>query len=710
MGWHFFLWTGQYLIGAFIAIAVSTYILFQNPKSKAYKSFFLYGLCTCLWEIFVFLHRNAPTAVESNFWLRMDGIFQNLLLPFILLTIIYLVKDELYYIFIIIPGLLLGVYIFIFANVEVTMTIYGWSYKNTQSYYFLAMLTFLAYVVSIIVVITIISRKYKLKSLRAKLSIILTAIMGFQVVGMFITNLFLLMNPNYPPFGGILSLLTFLTIAYGIHFRSDKMPDKIHAIKPSGNCFEAYSRFLKMFKRDIPGAELGEDDIRFMENIEAMGLKDIVSLDSDGNILLDSEKLTRENITEYVDTALRGLKLIPVTSRVMRSYLDVLKATYEEIKQEDQGEADRWLDSVIREHGGFLNSQGVLDEFYEFNEFNRAKDDVVKGLSMLSAALQSTADGIVIVNKQGEIEAVNHRFRELLNVPERVSAARSWNRMKEYIGGRLKNPADFRRTVGKAGRDPKAETKDLLRLKNGRILECVSLPQRILGKTVGRVWTFHDMTEQKRAEERIGRSLEEKEVMMQEIHHRVKNNLQVISSMFSLQKNQTEDDEIGAVLEDGINRVRTMALIHEKLYGSDDLGSINFGEYVKSLTDDLYHSTDTNISKVRRDININDVCLDLNTAIPLALIVNELVSNSLKYAFPEGREGKISIDFHTNDEYALTVSDTGVGLPEGLEVGKTKTLGLQLVTMLTRQVKGKLEVNRDKGVEFKITFPKPEED
>jgi two-component sensor histidine kinase len=200
--------------------------------------------------------------------------------------------------------------------------------------------------------------------------------------------------------------------------------------------------------------------------------------------------------------------------------------------------------------------------------------------------------------------------------------------------------------------------------------------------------------------------LNDKEVLLKEVHHRVKNNLQVISSLLNLQSAKILDPETKDILRESQNRVRTMALIHEKLYQSTDLAQVDFASYLRSLVNFLSQSYRGKSDNVSIDVDAQNVMLDIDTAIPCGLIVNELVSNSLKYAFPDNRRGQIKLDCRhgNNGNYVLTVSDDGVGLPEGFDIAKTPSLGHKLVVSLTNQLNGKLEIVRERGTAFRISF------
>ncbi len=208
------------------------------------------------------------------------------------------------------------------------------------------------------------------------------------------------------------------------------------------------------------------------------------------------------------------------------------------------------------------------------------------------------------------------------------------------------------------------------------------------------------------SEAAIKESLREKELLITEIHHRVKNNMQIISSLLNLQSQYVEGDELAAdVLKESQNRVKSMAMVHEKLYQSTNLTSIEFDGYIKSLVSDLFYTYKLLEDQIKPVIDIEKIKLNMETAIPCGLIINELVSNSLKHAFPEKRKGEIHVSLKTlNNEYELDVSDNGVGFPDGLDFKNTNSLGLQLVRSLVNQVDGKIELEKNHGTKFKITF------
>ncbi|MEK7728690.1 MAG: histidine kinase dimerization/phosphoacceptor domain -containing protein [candidate division KSB1 bacterium] len=204
----------------------------------------------------------------------------------------------------------------------------------------------------------------------------------------------------------------------------------------------------------------------------------------------------------------------------------------------------------------------------------------------------------------------------------------------------------------------------------------------------------------------LNTALREKEVLLKEVHHRVKNNLQVISSLLNLQSGFIKEPEVLVMFTESMNRIKSMALIHEKLYQSKDFAKIDFAEYVRNLTNHLYRSYVINSNLIKFEIHVEDVSLNVDTAIPCGLMLNELVSNSLKYAFPNGRTGEISIRLFRQEgnQLILLVKDNGVGLPKDIDFKSSKSLGLKLVNILTQQLRGDLNYHSENGTEFRLAF------
>jgi len=222
----------------------------------------------------------------------------------------------------------------------------------------------------------------------------------------------------------------------------------------------------------------------------------------------------------------------------------------------------------------------------------------------------------------------------------------------------------------------------------------------------GAVVTFKDITERKNAIEKLENSIEEKTVLLKEVHHRVKNNLQIISSLLNLQAFQIKDENIQAIFKESQNRVLSMALIHEKLYQTNNMSHISFSGYLQELVQNLFRSYAAYDRNIDFELNLIEVDISIDTSITLGLIVNEIIANSLKHAFKGKSNGTIFVDLtKENDILSLKIKDDGVGIPDNFNYKKTSTLGFNIILNLIEQINGKLSINVSNGTELKIDFP-----
>ena len=219
-----------------------------------------------------------------------------------------------------------------------------------------------------------------------------------------------------------------------------------------------------------------------------------------------------------------------------------------------------------------------------------------------------------------------------------------------------------------------------------------------------------EITERRRAEEHITESLREKETLLRELYHRTRNNMQVIYNLINLQALSINDKKIVELFKETQNRIKSMALVHEKLYQSKDLSNINLKDYINELANTLLTSYQLSRDNIVLKLDIDNISVSIDAAIPSGLIVNELMSNSLKYAFPGDRQGEISIILHKTEKGGIQLyfSDNGIGFPKGFDINNPKSLGLKLVKNLTeKQLEGKVELRTNQRTEFLIKFKEP---
>ena len=235
-------------------------------------------------------------------------------------------------------------------------------------------------------------------------------------------------------------------------------------------------------------------------------------------------------------------------------------------------------------------------------------------------------------------------------------------------------------------------------------LSKVAFDNKVLINTIWR-----DLTEKKKAEQTINKNIEEKEILLKEIHHRVKNNLQIITSLLNLQTNNIEDEKVKAILFQSKTRIESMCKVHEMLYSSKNLSSINYGVYLKDLLSKLIVNAKGEANQISLQLAVHNLFLNINTAIPLGLLINELVTNSLKYAFPENIKGAITIKINSiNDlQYELVYGDDGIGYSPEITFKDAHSLGFQLIESLTEQLNGVIKRNfSKKGTHYSLIFEK----
>ena len=371
---------------------------------------------------------------------------------------------------------------------------------------------------------------------------------------------------------------------------------------------------------------------------------------------------------------------------------------------------------------GFLSIQS-----YRFEAYDR------EALNLLQSLADHCAGALGRLRVEEELRLTNERLRALVKASplaimtlDTAGKVTSWNAAAERllgwsegeVLGRLtplvpeEGAGGYQAEISRllAGRGETEFERQRTR-KDGAWVD-VRISTALLrdgqGQVSGILALAEDVTERKRAREALLTSLNEKEVMLKEIHHRVKNNLQVVSGLLQLQSDTVPDPKVKELFLESQDRIKSMALIHEALYQSKNLAKIDFDAYLKKVAGHLFRSFGPRAANVTWMVNAHGIVLDINRAVPCGLIVNELVSNSLKYAFPANREGELRIELRPENErqYALLVSDNGVGLPRDWQIDKAKSFGWKLVRILATQIGGTVELYREAGLEVKIAFNK----
>jgi PAS domain S-box-containing protein len=321
--------------------------------------------------------------------------------------------------------------------------------------------------------------------------------------------------------------------------------------------------------------------------------------------------------------------------------------------------------------------------------------------------INSTLDAIIVIDHRGIIQSFNRGAELMLgySADEMINQNISMLMLADHKlahDGYIQHYLETGETgvIGKS-------REFTVRLKNGETLP-IRLQVTEMDTEDDRMFigVIHDVSEQKLYERQLKRSLEEKKTLLKEIHHRVKNNLLVVSSILEMQEEGTQNPKVLNILKESQDRVNSMALIHEKLYRSDTLADVDFTGYLDEIVDRLTIAYVTQPGQISVEKNLQAVKLNVETATPLGLVVNELVSNCFKHAFPNGRKGKVQIDCQQSEqgEISLCVSDDGKGLPADYSLAESESLGMQLVNLLAQQLDAQLSVEREPGTKICLSL------
>jgi PAS domain S-box-containing protein len=359
--------------------------------------------------------------------------------------------------------------------------------------------------------------------------------------------------------------------------------------------------------------------------------------------------------------------------------------------------------SILRdEDGNVVGSMGVSRDI---TALKKAEEELKLSEERHRAIYDQAYIGIARIAKIGRFLLVNERLCEMLGY-----TAEEMYRQTFYD---LTLPIEVEESLvdwdallsGKVENFSKEQT---YLHKNGNQVSTnvtVSLVRDTNGNPNYYVAVFEEITERKAQESALKESLAEKEILLKEVHHRVKNNMQVITSILNLQSAYITDEAALQMLQESQERIKSMSLVHESLYQSKFLSEVNFSEYVTNISKNLYHSYLRPQGGISLDFDLDDVYLNLDTSIPCGLILNELISNAMKYAFIGRKEGAIKVGMKIRlDRLVMTVTDDGVGLPEGFVVEESDSLGLQLVSTLVMQIGGNLSIQRSNPTMFTIDF------
>jgi PAS domain S-box-containing protein len=526
-------------------------------------------------------------------------------------------------------------------------------------------------------------------------------------------------NPITDPNGSIIGLTLFLTdVTDRIQMEQDliesrqRMIDIINFLPDPTFAIDAEGRVIAWNKAiedllEVPSGEiLGKGDYESSFRMFGRRRPSLINLVIHGDDTLmkkhyptlhrDGQMLTAELDIEMLRGKRRVLWIIATplydaggnVTGAIESMRDItkIKETEEELNR-----INRNLDTLVQERTKKLED--------EVAQRRKAEGDVVELLRYTRSVIEANPDLIVVLDEKGIILDTNAASELLTGIPKEQLTG------TQYFGYLVE---DGTVQSAFAGLLQEGTIENLVRIRHTDGHDTpLSVHATVIrgmdGKNDKIIVAAHDITRQKHDEEALRALLDEQVLLLREVHHRVKNNLQIIISLVNLQMRQTGDPAVKQIMSETQNRVRAMSLVHEKLYRSESLSQIDFADYTRFLATQLfsYYSMDTR--RVRLDFAMGKIMVDINTAVPLGLLMNELISNALKHAFPNGREGTISISGSEEDNLiTLIVRDNGIGMPKELDWKNTTSLGMRLVISLVDQIDGTIELDRSAGTSFSI--------
>ncbi|PKL67025.1 MAG: hypothetical protein CVV28_08205 [Methanobacteriales archaeon HGW-Methanobacteriales-1] len=462
-------------------------------------------------------------------------------------------------------------------------------------------------------------------------------------------------------------------------------------------------------RRDITDRKMAEDKIQMLARIVESSDDAIISKSLKG--IITSWNKGAENIYGYSAEEAIGKNVSLLAPPKLKNEI---KELIESIKL---GKRVFHHDTVrVRKDGAKINVSLTLSPIFDGSRnligistiardiTDRKKADEALRLSNIynRSLIEASLDPLITIGPDGRVTDVNMATKKVTG----------YSRV-ELIGSDFSDyftePEKAREGYQLVFKDGSVSDYPLkIQHKNGEItpvLYNASVYRDESGDVVGVFAAARDVTKLNKAKNDLKRTIEEKNVLLSEVHHRVKNNMQIISSLLNLQTMYVADDETINILKESQDRVKAMAILYEKLYLSDDLMEINFEEYIRSMVKGLFYTHNIKEGQVSITIEIENIFLNIETSIPCGLIVSEFVSNSFKHAFPNGEKGKIKVSLQSfGDKFELIVSDNGIGFPENLDFRNTRSLGLQLVNSLVNQIDGVISLDNSHGTRFKILF------
>ncbi len=680
------------IVAAITSFFIANFIYFRNPKNSLNRTIAIFSTLIALMALFEFAYRLAETPESAFVWLKLSALWP--LIPAVIANIAlvftrrsHILKLKISYLVIYGPALLfvfLGLGTNLFVGPPV-LEYWGWTYSIPADETIYDLFAVWTVTVSFLSALVVFLHYFQSDGMEKKQSL-------------------------YISLGIFMPLVLSLISDYILRGLSIKVPELTQTLLTLGLVFIAYGVWRYNFPVLTPSLA-SEKIVSTMPNF-------LILSDHRGRITKINQSIT--SVLGYKESDLMGKPFYELFAPTKK--IDLKKVVYEGKKVNMESvictiknqEMDVFLNispifSILKDPTGFV----IIGT--DLTETKKAMHKIIENEFKFRSVVEQTSDGIFLSIDSGKIIDWNKSMEKITGIKKAEATSKCIYEIMHQINS--PNESELELSFLKEKYDDIFSSRNLpdeLKIQEREILHTNGSLRNI---TVNNFFVekssplilctvVQDVTDRKEFENSLKTSLAEKEVLLREIHHRVKNNLQIISSLLNLQTVYIDDEEALNLFKESQNRVKSMSMIHESLYQSRDLAHIDFSIYLSRLCNELLSSYGVNINLITLKTDLEKIFLDINTAIPCGLIITELFTNSIKYAFPEARKGIIDIKFQldTDDNFILEVSDNGVGFPDDIDFENTKSLGMRLVSSLVDQLDGTIELDNSSGTRFIIKF------
>jgi PAS domain S-box-containing protein len=724
------------LLSSIIALLLGNFIYYKNPNNRLNRLIALICLLVAYLSFVEFGMRQSESISAAYFWLKASSLWP-LIMPILLVIVLEvtkrknILKNKIFVILLFTPSVIIFLISLLTNQLNNGLVMEYWGWNEILSTNILLLSLTSLWIISLGIASIFVGYTYYRKSNGVEKVQILYILTGltFVLSVSLITELILpFLSIKFPQLTYTTASVGLIFISYGVvNYRLPSLTPTIAANEIVNNIsnFMAITDCSKRINYVNP---IGLKLLDYNES-EVVGNKLDTILPEYESINLKKQK-DIENIKDF-ETILRLKNGLSVPILLSESYISKKSSVMGILYMGTDISERKAVENKKRaETKQTIGRQKVLLELYKEDFPNlettlkHLTETVSKTLNIDRVSLWFFNDDKKILKCSGlfKLEQNSHETGSYLNVRD----------YPIYLNALETSPNI---TAEDASTHPDTmEFRDCY-IKPNNIISILDVPIWLQKEMVGvlcmeqtkdrKTWTFEEQdfaasisyiislsleaSKTDKAQKQIIKSLEEKDVLLREIHHRVKNNMQIISSLLSLQSSSIENPEMKDIFKQSQNRVKSMSMIHEQLYQTEDLAKIDFNSYVNGLIKSLFQMYSVNQKQIECDVNVGDVMLDIETAIPCGLIINELVSNSLKHAFIDKTEGKISFNMMRNSNMInFNVSDNGIGIPDNFHIENTSTLGLNLVKTLVNQLEGELTVEHNNGISYDVIFKEME--